>query len=88
MFRRYDDLIPGYSNGKVFFQDYCAGSEGWVWYVRREIVSSRAVQLCRADDAAQLEALRKQGVEVPRDSTADAILRSLVRKGYAVRVPD
>ena len=47
--------VLGYRNGKVYFQDYSAGSEGWIWYVRREIVSNRGVQLCRADDAAQLK---------------------------------
>lgn len=80
--------VLGYRDGKVFFQDYYAGGKEWVWFCRREIVHNRSVQICTAEDAIQLDKLRKNGVTVEKGSTADHVLRSLVRKGYAERLPD
>lgn len=80
--------VLGYRDGKVYFQDYYAGGKLWVWYVRREVISNSSVELCTAEDALKLEQMRQSGVTVRKDSQAEAVLRSLVRKGYAERLAD
>lgn len=77
-----------YRDGRVLFQDYYAGGKDWVWYCRREVVQHRSVRLCTAEGADKLAEMRQNGVTVEKGSTADQVLRSLVRKGYAERLAD
>jgi hypothetical protein len=77
-----------YRDGRLFFHDYYAGGKEWVWYVRRETVQHRSVNLCVAEGADKLAELRKRGLTVAKGSTADQVLQSLVRKGYAERLPE
>ena len=80
--------VLAYRDGKVFFEDYYAGGKEWVWYCRREVVHNRSINLCTAEDALELERMRREGIEVKKDSSADRVLQSLTRKGFAVRLPD
>jgi hypothetical protein len=77
-----------YTNGKVHFQTYFAGNDDWVWHVWREVIDRASVTICRATDGSKLGTLKQSGFEVPAGSPADRIMRSLVLKGYAERIPE
>lgn len=77
-----------YSNGSIFFQDYHAGGDEWVWFVRRQIVHNHHTHLCTGKWRTGLDAARKEGIEVEKDSDADRVFRSLVLKGYATKIAD
>lgn len=86
------EVLP-YKDGRLYFHDYYAGGKEWVWYVRREIDSSGrpmsgSADLFRAEDALQLDRMRKEGFDVKASSVAELVLRSLERHGYAERLPE
>ncbi len=79
--------VLAYRDGRLYFQDYFAGGKEWIWYVRRETIGHRSVNLCAANGADELIRLRKDGISVPRNSAAHLVFLSLVRKGYAEQLP-
>lgn len=80
--------VIGYKNGRVYFETYFAGSSGWVWYARREIINNNSVVLCQGGNVMDLTLAKQRGFEAEAGTEADRLLASLVTKGYAQRMPD